>query len=78
VHLLRGAVLAEPGPGDIAGGQLLPRGHRGHQLLQVGRAVLLIAGLRGFRGLRGLRGLRVAVVPADRIGGVRVGGGERG
>ena len=91
VHLVRGAVLPEPRPGDIPGRQLLPRDRRGHQLGEVGRAVLfLVPGPRGFGG---------AVVPTRRdrlrtradwpragarrpgagwLGGVRVGVGERG
>jgi len=76
VHLVRGAVLAESDPGDVPGRQFLPRGRGGHQFAEVGRAILLILGPRGLEG---------AVVPARRsrprtvrLGGVRVGGGERG
>ena len=42
MHLLRGAVLAEPGPADVLGGQLLTDGYGGHQLPQVVRGLFLI------------------------------------
>jgi hypothetical protein len=66
-QLVRGAVLAEPGPGDILRGQFLARGRGRHQLRQVGRAVvLLVPGRREPGRPERLRGLRGAVVPARR------------